>query len=71
MNMLTPHQIELIHNEADGANTPEASAEVTKLVETQPEALALLDTADPQRDSIGLEGVAENAGQADDYRLVN
>ena len=42
MSMLTPSQIELIHSEIDGENTPEASAEVRKLVETQPEALALM-----------------------------
>ncbi len=42
MNMLTPNQLELIHGEVDGENTPEASAEVRKLVETQPEALALM-----------------------------
>ncbi len=42
MNMLTPYQLELIHSEVDGENTPEASVEVRKLVETQPEALALM-----------------------------
>ncbi len=31
MNMLTRNQIELIHREIDGANTPEASAEVREL----------------------------------------
>jgi hypothetical protein len=42
MNMLTPYQVELIQCEIDGENTPEASAEVQRLVETQPEALALM-----------------------------
>src|SRR5215217_7852454 len=41
-NMLTQYQIELIHREIDGENTPEASAEVRELVATQPEALALM-----------------------------
>ncbi|MEP6509716.1 MAG: hypothetical protein ABJC63_15925, partial [Gemmatimonadales bacterium] len=40
--MLTQYEIELIHGEVDGENTAEASAEVRKLVETQPEALALM-----------------------------
>jgi len=40
--MLTPYQLELIHGEIDGENTPEASVEVRELVETQPEALALM-----------------------------
>ncbi|MEO6591465.1 MAG: hypothetical protein ABIO52_04025, partial [Gemmatimonadaceae bacterium] len=40
--MLTPNQIELVHAEIDGENTPDASAEVRELVETQPEALALM-----------------------------
>jgi hypothetical protein len=40
--MLTPYQRELIHREIDGANTPEESAEVRTLVETQPEALSLM-----------------------------
>src|SRR5688572_19537267 len=42
MNMLTPYQLKLIHSEVDGENTPEASIEVRKLVETQPEALAFM-----------------------------
>ncbi|MEO5588734.1 MAG: hypothetical protein ABIS03_04040, partial [Gemmatimonadaceae bacterium] len=40
--MLTPYQLELIHGEIDGENTPEASFEARNLVETQPEALALM-----------------------------
>lgn len=40
--MLTPYQLELIHGEVDGENTLEASLEVRQLVETQPEALALM-----------------------------
>ncbi len=40
--MLTNYQIELIHHEIDGENTPEASAEVRELIATQPEALALM-----------------------------
>jgi len=40
--MLTPFQIELIHGEIDGANTPNQSAEVARLVETVPEARALM-----------------------------
>jgi hypothetical protein len=40
--MLTTYQQELIHREIDGENTPEASVEVRKLVETQPEALELM-----------------------------
>ena len=40
--MLNPNQIELIHREVDGENTPEASAQVRELVEAQPEAKALL-----------------------------
>ena len=40
--MLTSYQIELIHREIDGENTPEASVEVQELVKTQPEALALM-----------------------------
>lgn len=40
--MLTKYQIELIHSEIDGENSPEASAEVRELVATQPEALALM-----------------------------
>ncbi len=40
--MLTPYQLELIHGEIDGENTPERSVEVRELVETQPEALALM-----------------------------
>lgn len=42
--MLTPYQQELIHREIDGANTPEQSAEVRKLVETHPEAHALMSS---------------------------
>jgi hypothetical protein len=42
MNMLTQHQVELIHREIDGENSPEASAEVRELVLTQPEALTLM-----------------------------
>jgi len=42
MNSLTQYQIELIHSEVDGENTPEASAEARKLVETHPEARALM-----------------------------
>src|SRR5512141_1724820 len=42
MNMLTKYQLELIHREIDGENTPEASAEVRELVATQPEALTLM-----------------------------
>ncbi|HEU4878264.1 MAG TPA: hypothetical protein VFT21_02375, partial [Gemmatimonadaceae bacterium] len=40
--MLTKYQIELIHREIDGENSPEASAEVRDLVATQPEALTLM-----------------------------
>ena len=40
--MLNPNQIELIHREVDGENTPEASAQVRELVEAQPEARVLL-----------------------------
>ena len=42
MNVLTRNQIELIHREIDGENTPEASAEVRELVASQPEALTLM-----------------------------
>lgn len=42
MNMLTSHQIELIHREIDGENTPDESIEVRKLVVTEPEAAALM-----------------------------
>src|SRR5260221_13668040 len=42
MNMLTSYQQELIHREIDGENTPEESVEVQNLVQTQPEALALM-----------------------------
>src|SRR6476619_429760 len=42
MNVLTEYQVELIHREVDGENTPEASAEVRELVATQPEALTLM-----------------------------
>src|SRR5438477_2601506 len=42
MNMLTEYQLELIHREIDGENTPEASAEVRELVESHPEALMLM-----------------------------
>jgi hypothetical protein len=42
MNMLTKYQVELIHREIDGENTPEASLEVQELVNTQPEARALM-----------------------------
>lgn len=42
MNMLTSYQVELIHREIDGENTPEASVEVQQLVNTEPEALALM-----------------------------
>ena len=42
MNMLTKYQLELIHREIDGENTPEASAEVRELVATQPEAAAFM-----------------------------
>jgi len=42
MNMLTQYQQELIHREIDGENTPEESIEAKKLVETYPEALALM-----------------------------
>ena len=42
MKMLTNYQIDLIHREIDGENTHEESVEVRKLVETQPEALALI-----------------------------
>ena len=42
MSVLTPNQIELVHCEIDGENTPEASAEVGELVATQPEALMLM-----------------------------
>src|SRR5687768_13323025 len=44
MNMLTQQQLELIHSEVDGENTPEASFEARKLVETEPEALALFNS---------------------------
>ncbi len=40
--MLTPYQLELIHGEVDGENTPESSAEVGEMVAAQPEALALM-----------------------------
>ena len=40
--MLTPQQRELLHREIDGENTPEESVEVRMLVETRPEALALM-----------------------------
>jgi len=40
--MLTESQVELIHREIDGENTPEASAEVRELVARQPEALTLM-----------------------------
>ena len=40
--MLTKYQLELIHNEIDGENTAEASAEVRELVANQPEALTLM-----------------------------
>ena len=40
--MLTEYQIELIHREIDGENTPEASAEARELVASQPEALTLM-----------------------------
>ena len=40
--MLTQYQLELIHREIDGENTPEASAEVRELVATQPDAAALM-----------------------------
>ena len=42
MSMLTPQQRELLHREIDGENTPEESVEVRMLVETRPEALALM-----------------------------
>jgi hypothetical protein len=42
MSMLTQYQIELIHREIDGENTPDASAEARELVATQPEALMLM-----------------------------
>ena len=42
MIMLTEYQLELIHREVDGENSPEASAEVRELVATQPEALTLM-----------------------------
>src|SRR5687767_15894063 len=42
MNMLTEYQLELIHREIDGENTPEASAEVRDLVASQPEAMTLM-----------------------------
>jgi len=42
MNMLNENQIEIIHREADGENTPAESAQVRELVEAQPEAMALL-----------------------------
>src|ERR1044072_7601176 len=44
MNVLNQRQIELIHREIDGANTPEESAEARELVATQPQALALLSS---------------------------
>ncbi|HVF39047.1 MAG TPA: hypothetical protein VM939_04035 [Gemmatimonadaceae bacterium] len=40
--MLTPYELELIHREVDGANTPEESSELRKLVETDPEALSIM-----------------------------
>lgn len=40
--MLTPFQIELIHGEIDGANTPNQSAEVARLIKSVPEAQALM-----------------------------
>ena len=43
MNMLTEYQVELIHREVDGENTPEASDEVRKLVAAEPEAQVLLN----------------------------
>ncbi|MGH7532525.1 MAG: anti-sigma factor family protein, partial [Gemmatimonadales bacterium] len=39
--MLTKDQVELIHRESDGANTPEESAVVRALVAQDPEARAL------------------------------
>ena len=42
MNVLTPHQRELIHREMDGETTPEESVQVGELVAAQPEALALM-----------------------------
>lgn len=42
--MLTSYQIELIHREIDGENTSEASAQVRQLVNTQPEARALMNS---------------------------
>ena len=42
MNVLTQDQIELIHREIDGENTPEASAEVREMVANQAEALMLM-----------------------------
>ena len=40
--MLTEYQIELIHREIDGENTPKGTAEVRELVATQPEAQTLM-----------------------------
>jgi len=39
--MLSQNQVELIHQEIDGANTPEGSAAFRSLVERDPEARAL------------------------------
>ena len=50
--MLTQYQLELIHREIDGENTPEASAEVRKLVAIQPEALTLLTSLQVSRRTV-------------------
>ena len=39
--MLNPDQVELLHREIDGANTPEESAAVRSLIESDAEARAL------------------------------
>jgi predicted lactoylglutathione lyase len=83
--MLTPYQHELIHRELDGENTPDESAEVRKLVETQPEALALMTSLEeldgmfrqlPEREtpsrvkSLIHQAVLLNSGTAPNARRV-
>jgi anti-sigma factor RsiW len=53
--MLNQDQIELIHREIDGANTPERSAAFRSLIESHPEARAL--EADLRRVAQLLDGV--------------
>ena len=42
MNVLTPHQQELLHRELDGETTPEESIEARNLMAAQPEALEFM-----------------------------